>query len=157
MTDPNVQHTCRKCDLVFKNMSELRKHQWANHREQFNNTLETSKKRRNKPKKVTPVMSSWKREHGKFKCHTCGHVSKGHKAMMKHAWTHQNFGRKKMSATKALTVHTDTTVRALKNGSDTINVPTFKDIPVSQLLEKMLKQRDFLNDMASYIKGVLAE
>lgn len=153
MTDPNAQHTCRKCDLVFKNMSDLRKHQWANHGETFKKLTESRKK------KAPPVMSSWKREHGKFKCHTCGHVSKGRKAMMRHAWTHQDFGRKAIKQSKEIIVKADNTVRALKNGSlpDTINVPTFKDIPVSQLLEKMLKQRDFLNDMASYIKGVLAE
>ena len=132
---------CKRCPegTSFDTISELRKHQWAVLVESFKNLRKAARKTNSDSRRF----SKTKRYH----CSQCSHISVGAKAMLKHSWKHRHEDSNELVPT----------VRELKtNGSASqVNMPGgFKDMPVSELLQKMLDQRNFLDQMASYIKGL---
>lgn len=117
---------CFQCFIAFKTMSDVRKHQWDTHKNQFNGLVQSSKSRKKHP--LTGRRRS-KRSIAQFKA---------------------TIAAKRLVASKELTVRQHlTTLTSSPNG----NTPG--QLSATDLLAKFKEQRDLMITVCNMIEGVL--
>ena len=131
---------CKKCggDTKFPSIKELRIHQWAEHREAYENTVIAAKKRlekvRNKRGRGGNFGSAWRKK-----------ISEGRRrgiAARKKAAKESQVPSVKLSKARTLAA-----VQAAMNG----------DMRVADLLEELQRQKTFINDVYSLVSEMAGQ
>lgn len=123
---------CRKCEgLKFATISELRKHQWAEHSETFANLRKAAREVNKLPKKK-----------GQFHCTICGKRFDSQANVQRHNWKAHREQRVSVRKAKDLPA----VARAHRNG----------DMKVADLLGELHHQQKFIDDVIALISGIVA-